>query len=63
VASTSPRFLGENFTSVTDVRESTKFVRLIHRLAGVELGVGFCSAVSSHTLAVRSNDADAMTLP
>lgn len=63
VASTKPRFFGENLTSVTDVLESTKFVLLIQRFAGVELGVGFCSALSSHTEAVRSKDADAITLP
>jgi hypothetical protein len=49
VANTKPRFLGPNLTSVTEVRESTKFVLRIHFFPGVDEGDGFCSAVSSQT--------------
>ena len=54
VASTSPCEFGPNLTSVTDVRESTKFVLRTHFFTGADGDGDFSPITSSHTDAVRS---------
>jgi hypothetical protein len=60
VARTRPKVFGPNFTSVTLVRESTRFVLRIHLFVDVLVGPGLSLTVSSHTEAVLSKLALAM---
>lgn len=63
VANTKPCDLGANFTSVTLVLESTRFVRRTQRLTGDMVGELFSPTVSSHTETVRSKEHVAKTCP